>query len=107
MTQYVQEKVASIENPVTAWALVAIAFVMVGLYGYFINGAIVNIVAARSAQNSIAALTSAVGDLETTYLAARSDLTLEYAHSIGFTEAPVGASSYIASKPTGSLTFNR
>lgn len=106
MTQYVQEKVASMERPVTAWVLVGAAIVFLVLYGYFVNGAIVNIVATRDMQAQIADLTSKVGSLESTYLAAKSSITADYAHALGFDTANVNA-SYIAKRSIGALSFNQ
>lgn len=107
MTQYVQERVASMERPVTVWVLIAMLAGLILSYGYFVNGAIVNIVATKDMQSKIASLTSSVGDLEASYLAAKSSITLDYAHTLGFAEVKSGASTYLAKRPADSLTFNR
>lgn len=107
MTQYVQQKVASMERPVTVWILIGVAFALLFSYAYFVNGAIMNIVASKDMQAKISVLTSSVGDLESAYLAAKSTVTIEYARSLGFSEAKAGSYSYIAKKSASPLTFNR
>ncbi len=105
MTQYVQEKVAYMERPVTAWALAGMIAALVLSYAYFVNAAIVNIVATKDMQVQISELTSEVGNLEAEYLAAKSALTLDEARSLGFVSSTSDA-SYIT-KTSFSLSFNR
>lgn len=106
MTQYVNQKVVAMERPVTAWVLTVAFVVLLGLYGYFVNGTIMNIVATKGMQSKIADLTSTVGDLEASYISAKSSLTLAYAESLGFAPSKT-PSVYIAQKTSGTLTFNR
>lgn len=87
MTQYVHEKVQTMERPTTVWLLLAIAFLLVAAYGYFVNSAIVNIVSTKGMQAKIAELTSTVGSLEAEYLAAKSSLTMDDARALGLSEA--------------------
>lgn len=104
MTKYVQEKVERIERPWIAWALVGAVFALLLSYAYFINGAVANMVAAKSLRSDIVALTSKTGSLESEYLAKKSTIDLAYAHSLGLKEAsePV----YVAKKASA-LSFNR
>ncbi len=106
MTQYVQEKVAYMERPITSWALVGMIVALVFSYAYFVNAAIVNIVATKNMQVEISNLTSEVGNLEAQYLAAKSALSIDEAHVLGFVESHSDA-SYIAKRPVGALSFNR
>lgn len=106
MTQYVQEKVAYMERPITSWALVGMIVALVFSYAYFVNGAIVNIVATKDMQVEISDLTSEVGNLEAQYLSAKSALSLDDARTLGFIESRADA-SYIAKRPVGALSFNR
>lgn len=106
MTQYVQEKVAYMERPITAWVMVGMIAVMVFSYACLVNAAIVNIVATKDMQVQISDLTSQVGNLETEYLSAKSALTIEDAHALGFAISK-SEIAYVAKKPVGSLSFNR
>jgi hypothetical protein len=106
MTQYVQEKVIKMENPVTAWALFSLIVGLVFVYAYFVNGTIQNIVEAKDMRVKISALTSSIGNLEASYLEKKGEITLEYAHSKGFVESSSSA-LYIAKKSEASLSFNR
>jgi hypothetical protein len=106
MTQYVQQKVAYMERPVTAWALTGMIALVVFSYAYLVNAAIVNIVATKNMQVEISNLTSEVGNLESEYLAAKSALTLDDALALGF--APAGSDvAYVAKTPSSALSLNR
>jgi hypothetical protein len=106
MTQYVQQKVAYMERPVTAWALTGMIALVAFSYAYFVNGAIVNIVATKDMQVRISDLTSQVGNLETEYLAAKSSLSMDEAATLGF--APAGTDvAYVAKTSSSALSFNR
>lgn len=106
MTQYVQEKVEKMENPVTAWILVTLVVTLSCVYAYFINGTIQNIVAAKEMRAEITTLTSSVGALEADYLAQKSVLDLPYAHALGFSDGSQSI-TYIEKKSDVSLSFNR
>jgi hypothetical protein len=106
MTQYVQERVATIERPVTAWALLCLIFGLVCVYAYFVNGAIVNAVLAKEMRTEISSLTSSIGALEAEYLAAKSSVSLESALASGF-GASESDTIYIAKRGTTPLSFNR
>jgi len=106
MTQYVQEKVAYMERPVTAWVLAGMIAALVFSYAYFVNAAIVNIVATKSMQVEISNLTSEVGNLEAEYLAAKSALSIDEAHVLGLVQ-PGSNPSYIAKRPSDALSLNR
>ncbi len=106
MTQYVQEKVAKMENPVVAWVLVSLILMLSCVYAYFVNGTIQNIVEAKDLRAKISAVTSSNGSLEAQYLAEKSSVDLAYAHSLGMV-AGEGATVYIAKKSDTSISFNR
>ncbi len=106
MTQYVQEKVAHIEKPLTAWILLSTIAVCIFTYAYFVNGAIAHIVATKEMQSNIAVLTTSVSNLESSYLAAKQAVTLDYALARGFTQN-ISDSVYISKKTVGALSFNR
>ncbi|MFA6158144.1 MAG: hypothetical protein WC763_00750 [Candidatus Paceibacterota bacterium] len=94
------------ERPVTAWVLAGMIAALVFSYAYYVNAAIVNIVATKDMQVQISDLTSQVGNLETQYLAAKSALTIEDAHSLGFAESLTDI-AYVSKRPSDALSFNR
>jgi len=106
MTQYVQEKVERLENPITAWILLGVITVMVCAYGLFINATISNIVATKDLQSKVATLTMSVSDLESEYLAVKSSVTADYALAQGLV-TPKSEAIYISRASSGSLSFNR
>lgn len=106
MTQYMQEKIEKIEQPTTAWILLALVFVSVSAYAYFVNGTIGNIISAREMQTSVTELSSAVGGLEGELLAAKTVIDMEYARILGFQESLAGP-VYVAKRPSAELSFNK
>lgn len=106
MTQYVKAKVETLEKPIFAWTLVGIAGMLLCVYVYFVSGAVANAIAAKDMQSQIAVLTSSIGSLESTYLAAKSGVTLESALASGFSE-PKEVAVYVAKKSPTALSFNR
>ncbi|MEK7607856.1 MAG: hypothetical protein AAB484_02980 [Patescibacteria group bacterium] len=106
MTQYVQAKIETMEQPMTAWIFLSIAFLFISAYVYFVNGAITYIVATKNMHAEIAQLASSVGNLEGQFLSTKTEINIEYARSIGFIESLVEP-TYIAKRPSISLSFNR
>lgn len=107
MTKYVQEKVERLEHPITAWALFALACVLVGVYAYFVAGAIGNAVEARDMRAIASQIASSVSVLESKYIAVKSSIDLEQARSLGFAE-PVSDAIYISrSASVAALSLNR
>jgi len=106
MTQYVTEKVEKLENPITAWALLGLIIMSVLAYGMFINGIISNTIAAKDTQAKISLLTASVSSLESDYLAAKSDITLDSALALGFAPAS-GDTIYVPKASVASLSINR
>jgi hypothetical protein len=105
MTQYVKEKVAKIEQPVTAWILIGVIGALACAYAFFVSMAIANAVSAKEVSAKTAVLTTTVGDLEAEYLAAKSSVDLAYARTLGFEESKSGT-IYIAKKGP-SLSINK
>lgn len=106
MTQYVQEKVANLERPWVAWALLGVAIALMCLYAFYVNAAVSNVVKAKELGIKISALTSSVGELETNYLAKKSSIDLSVALSMGYSQAESDA-IYIAKGTVASLSINR
>lgn len=90
----------------TAWFLVGIALTLIFSYAYLINASIMNIVQAKENQAHISALVSSVGSLESTYLSGKASLSIDYARSLGFSEAKT-ETAYIAKNSNVALSFNR
>jgi uncharacterized membrane-anchored protein YitT (DUF2179 family) len=106
MTQYVQEKVAKMENPVVAWVLVSLILMLACVYAYFVNGTIQNIVEAKGLRTKISAVTSLNGSREAEYLAAKSSVDLTYAQTLGMISGEE-STVYITKKSDSSISFNR
>lgn len=106
MTQYVQAKIETMEQPMTAWLLLSLVFLFICTYAYFVNGAITYIIATKDRQGEFAQLASAVGNLEGQYLSAKNEINIEYGYSRGFTESLAGP-IYIVKQPSVSLSFNK
>ena len=66
------------------WSLVFVLVFCLFSYGYFVRGAIVNIVARQNMETQISTLNSKVLDLESTYIKAKNSITPELAQSLGF-----------------------
>ena len=105
MTQYVQAKVETLEHPITVWVLSALIGIMAIAYALFINATITNIVATKTNQGAVSALTSNVSALESRYLAAKSAITMNDALAMGFSQ-PTYDTVYISRTAADSLSFN-
>lgn len=106
MTQYVQEKVEKLEQPITAWAILAVIGVLLCAYAFFIHATISNIVATKNLQSQVSSLTSSVSNLESKYMALKSDITVDGALAMGFSQPKTDA-VYISRVAANSLSFNR
>ena len=106
MTQYVNEKVERLEQPVTAWVLLGVIAMLIFAYAGFINATIAKIVAAKDMQSQVVSITSSVSDLESKYLAAKSAVTVGDALAMGFIQ-PTSDTTYISKVSVNSLSFNR
>jgi len=56
-------------------------------YAYFVNQTILNIVERENFEEEIAVLNSEISELEANYLDLKNKITLDYAHSLGFSDA--------------------
>ena len=72
-----------------------ITFVLAGLlislvvtYGYFVKQTIQNIVLRESVEERISDLGSEVSNLEVTYIRLKNQISLEFAHSLGYIDIP-------------------
>jgi len=85
------------------WSLVGILFLSVGLYIYFINATVRNVVFRQNLENKASALTLAIGGEEFQYISKKNAVTLSLAYSMGFKDATV--KSFITSKPQEQVAF--
>ncbi len=66
------------------WSLIGTLFLFAGLYMYFINSTIHNVVAKQNLETEASALTLAIGSQEFEYIHMRNTVTLPLAYSLGF-----------------------
>ncbi|HEY4512012.1 MAG TPA: hypothetical protein VJH55_04205 [Candidatus Paceibacterota bacterium] len=72
---------------VIVYALLFCLLSLGALYGFLVQGAIVNVVLREDAQKVISTMTSELGALETKYIATKNTVTLELAREKGFVDA--------------------
>lgn len=89
------ETIEEFEKRIVISLLIAGALVGV-LYGTFLRGAIMNVVARETLEKEIRDKTSDLGSLETEYISLKNAVTLEVARARGFA-APV-STSYITAQ---------
>lgn len=56
------------------------------MYAYFLNATIVHIVERKAVEKDIAAVTTHISELESSYMTMSTDITLSFAQEIGFIE---------------------
>ena len=72
---------------VTFWVLVSVFVVAFFAYIYFVNDAIMNVVDRKQAEAASRDIAARISELEAEYYALRSEITPEYAQSLGFEES--------------------
>lgn len=70
-----------------AGGLLGILVVLLGLYGFFLNQTVLNIVARKDLENRVAEIDTVTSTLEFEYITQNSDVTLEKALALGYVEA--------------------
>lgn len=106
MTAYISKQLNTKERPHYLWAMLGVVFVLCALYGYFLNAAIVSVVARESLQDKISLVSSDVGVLESKLLAAEKPLTSDTVADYGLS-APKEV-SYLGAQSAGTmLTFGK
>ena len=83
--------------------LFAFAILLAASYGYFVNETVMNVVALEKNEVAASETKSAIAELESEILALRQEMSLEYAHGLGFVEVKT---TYAHVGPSG-LTFNK
>ncbi len=97
-------KLNKLQNPNIFWSLVAGLIVFVGLYFYMVNLTVWNVVARQKAEKQITLLNSATGDMESSYMAAKNNINLNLAETMGF--AATTNTKYVTRTKLGRLSSN-
>ncbi len=78
------------------WSITSAIFMLMGMYIYYINLTVHNVVARQNLENEASSLTLLIGNKEFEYISKRNQVNLALAYSMGFTE--VKSKSYISMK---------
>lgn len=85
MTLNRNKRIINSEQPkIFFWSVVLFIFLGLFSYGYLVRSAIVNIVSRQTIEKSILALSSEVLSLESEYVKAKNNVTLDSAKNLGF-----------------------
>jgi len=105
MTAYISKQLNTKERPIHLWVLLGIIGVLGLLYAYFLNAAIMSVVARESLQDNISLASANVGTLESQFLAVERPLTSNVMTNYGLT-SPKNVSYLDSGKVSGAiLTF--
>ena len=85
MIPYTLRQINTVEKRLL-WVLLVILFVVVILYGYFVQATIYNIVERTNIREQSKQLNFNIGELESEYNLIKNKFTYDYAHSLGFWE---------------------
>jgi hypothetical protein len=89
------------------WSLVMVFVFCLFSYGYYVRGAIVNIVERQNMETEISVLNTRVVNLESEYIKAKNNITPELAANLGF--VPVSNTKFVVKSvnaPSLSLITN-
>lgn len=88
------------------WVLLILNIVLAGGYVYGVNRTVFNVVAKTKAEKSLAQISVAVADLESSQVSLKNKITLDFAYSQGFKDASK-QQIFIVKKPVANtLSFN-
>ena len=82
-------------------ALIAIVFILLGFYGYFISKSIVNVIVREEINNDVVAVSSNISELEFEYIAHKNTINKEFAKSAGFKD--LAEKNFVARKSFAKL----
>ncbi|MBU6430817.1 MAG: hypothetical protein KGJ58_00835 [Patescibacteria group bacterium] len=108
MTKTIKNKILNMEHSERKifWCLALFVAAFSGLYMYFVNGAIVNVVERQKIEKEIAALNSRISDLESSYLDLNNQISFNRALSMGFVK--MADEKYVFRKTlSANLSFNQ
>lgn len=82
-------------------------FILSGLYIFFVSSSIINVLVREEIELEMAKLHSQLGEVESTYITQKDAISIELAHSLGFTD--VSKKTFITRKTLSSieLTLNQ
>jgi hypothetical protein len=84
-------------------ALIAIIFILLGFYGYFISKSIVNVIVREEINNDVVVVSSAISELEFEYIAHKNIINKEYAKAAGFKD--LAEKKFVARKTFARLSL--
>lgn len=108
MTKKIKNKILNIgySERKAFWCLVLFMISFSGLYIYFVNGAIINVVERQKIEIEMASINSRISDLESSYISLNNKINLEYAFSAGFVK--VAKEKYVYRKSlSANLSLNQ
>lgn len=85
------------------WTLIGILFLCAGFYMYFISATIHNVVARQNLESQAATLSFSISNEEFQYIAARNQVTLPLAYSLGFKD--VSAKTFISKSSLHQVSY--
>ncbi len=98
------EKVLQLNREKTLfWTLVGILFLCIGLYMYFINATVHNVVIRQNLESEASTLTLSIGSQEFKYISNRNAITLPLAYSLGFKD--VSAKTFLSKTPSSQVSY--
>ncbi|MSU45402.1 MAG: hypothetical protein EXS47_02115 [Candidatus Zambryskibacteria bacterium] len=86
----------------TFWSLLAVLFLCLGFYMYFINATVHNVVSRQDLEAEASALTLTIGNQEFEYITKRNGVTLALAYSLGFKDSD--AKTFISKKSSSQVS---
>lgn len=84
------------------WSLLAVLFLCVGFYIYFINATVHNVVLRQDLESEASQLTLEIGNQEFEYITKRNGVTLAVAYSMGFKDS--AAKTFISKKANSQVS---
>ena len=108
MTKTFKNKILNIEDPKKKvfWSFVMFAIMFSGLYLYYVNRTIINVVERQNIEKQIANINSRISDTEISYMNLKNNINYEFAVSKGFVR--VSNEKYVSRRASGdNLSVNR
>ncbi len=85
------------------WSMVAMAVLLFGLYVYFINATVFNVITREKLEEHIADLTTNVSKIEFQNITLKNSVTLDKAATLGFAESN---DTIFVSRSSKNLSYN-
>lgn len=98
MVKTIKNRILNIENVEKKffWYIASFAIAFFGLYLYFVNMTIINVVERQNTEKNIASLNSRISDMESNLLGLNKKINFEYAVSKGFVK--IASEKYVPRK---------